>query len=297
MKDLPVKIDNLSFEEAIQIQKLLKNKGYYTGEIDGIVGPLSKDALSKFKKDSYLEHPSLIGESTLEALKEQTTSSVEVDSSQPAKVIYQYPTNYGNRTSVCLVKNHIQTKLTEKDYEKLALLYNLNTATIKAVVAVETSGGGFLSESGPMRPKILFEGYQFYRLTPEPVSLHRPDLSQRYYSREYYKGGSAEWQRLLDAIEWDEEAALQAASWGLGQVLGLNYKIAGCSSIQEFVEQAFTDEYHQVIHMLEFAKSNNLIAYLQNQEWDNFARRYNGPLYKQNRYAVKLQREYVKYAS
>ncbi len=44
-----------------------------------------------------------------------------------------------------------------------------------------------------------------------------------------------------------------------------------------------------------FIIANNLTKYLKNKDWANFARRYNGPGYKQNKYDEKLARAYNKY--
>jgi hypothetical protein len=40
----------------------------------------------------------------------------------------------------------------------------------------------------------------------------------------------------------DETAALQSASWGIGQVLVENYKFAGFRSPQDMVSQLFASE-------------------------------------------------------
>ena len=44
-----------------------------------------------------------------------------------------------------------------------------------------------------------------------------------------------------------------------------------------------------------FIVANNLSKYLKSLDWANFARRYNGPGYKENKYDEKLERAYNKY--
>ena len=54
--------------EVIQIQKKLKNWGYYTGEIDGIYGSQTKKAVEKFQKKNNLNIDGIAGKKTLDAL-------------------------------------------------------------------------------------------------------------------------------------------------------------------------------------------------------------------------------------
>ena len=48
-----------------QVQRKLKNLGYYTGGIDGIIGPKSKTAIKKFQRDYGLVVDGIIGPKTL----------------------------------------------------------------------------------------------------------------------------------------------------------------------------------------------------------------------------------------
>ena len=77
-------------------------------------------------------------------------------------------------------------------------------------------------------------------------------MSSRIWDKSFYKGGSAEWNRLLDAMEFDEIEALKSASYGIGQVMGFNYKVTSCGSIQQFIEENFAGEYWQARHMMNY---------------------------------------------
>ena len=55
-------------EEVRNIQKVLKEKGYYTGSIDGIFGTRTKNAVIKFQKDMGLKADGIAGKQTLKAL-------------------------------------------------------------------------------------------------------------------------------------------------------------------------------------------------------------------------------------
>ena len=182
-----------------------------------------------------------------------------------------------------------QDALKDQDILDAAEHYDVPAAHIDAVRQVEAGSSGFLlNEPHPARPKILFERHWFYKLTPEPVSQSRPDLSSQ--SPGGYKGGSAEWDRLRDAAEFDLPNALRSASWGLGQVMGFNSEVAGCSSIEEYIVQAFSGEAAQFNHMLNFIENNHLMDELRRGDWRGFAKGYNGPNYAQNDYHNKLAR-------
>lgn len=51
-----------------EIQTVLKQKGYYSGNIDGIFGVNTKNAVINFQKDAGLKADGIVGEKTLSAL-------------------------------------------------------------------------------------------------------------------------------------------------------------------------------------------------------------------------------------
>ncbi len=55
-------------EEVRQIQTVLKSKGYYTGNIDGIFGTKTKNAVTAFQKANGLKVDGIAGPETLKAL-------------------------------------------------------------------------------------------------------------------------------------------------------------------------------------------------------------------------------------
>jgi len=183
-----------------------------------------------------------------------------------------------------------QHALTDDDIRELAEKYEVPFAHLKAVVDIETAGSGFLlSEPAPARPKILFEGHKFYKNSGSvPVSKTRPDLSHRRWTTKHYRGGSGEWDRMRDAMEFHEEGALMSASYGMGQVLGENYALAGCDSVQQFVVETFMGERQQFQHMFNFIVNTKLIDALRKGKWSKFARGYNGPAYRKHGYHIRL---------
>ena len=61
--------DNLPPDQVtMNVQIALQDEGYYTGEIDGQVGPKTRDALGAYQSDHNLEVTSAVDEPTVEAL-------------------------------------------------------------------------------------------------------------------------------------------------------------------------------------------------------------------------------------
>lgn len=53
---------------AFQIQRALKNAGYYTGKIDGKIGPLTRKAIEDFQKVNNLQVDGKVGPKTWKLL-------------------------------------------------------------------------------------------------------------------------------------------------------------------------------------------------------------------------------------
>lgn len=184
----------------------------------------------------------------------------------------------------------------ENIWHDLAIRLQLNFAVIRAVAEVESAGSGFVSLDDP-RPKVLFEGHYFHRLTTGKFDASHPKLSYPKWSKEKYaKTAAGEWQRLEAAMGLDREAALQAASWGTFQIMGANYGACGFNDINAFV-QAQSDMEGQLDTFAKFVSRPPFIALLKEQNWEGFAEAYNGPAYASNRYAEKLAAAYAKYSA
>ncbi len=163
-----------------------------------------------------------------------------------------------------------------------------------AVMNVETRGAGFLPSG---RPKILFEGHWFHRFTGGAFSGTHPEISYATWTRDHYVGGEGEYDRLQRAMELDHEAALKSTSWGLGQVMGFNHLKAGFATVEEMVSSMYEGEDAQLKAMANFIATEGLDAALAQNDWDQFARVYNGPGYKQNRYDERLSRAHQTYVT
>jgi peptidoglycan hydrolase-like protein with peptidoglycan-binding domain len=62
---------------GVEIQTALKNAGYYTGVVDGKVGPMTKEAIEDFQKANNLEADGKVGPKTWVALSKHLTAKVQ----------------------------------------------------------------------------------------------------------------------------------------------------------------------------------------------------------------------------
>lgn len=62
---------------GIEIQTALKNAGFYTGSIDGKVGPKSKKAIESFQKANGLKIDGKVGPKTWEAMSKYASLTTE----------------------------------------------------------------------------------------------------------------------------------------------------------------------------------------------------------------------------
>jgi hypothetical protein len=175
--------------------------------------------------------------------------------------------------------------LTQKALDEAGRSVGIPTAAMWAVIQVESSGAGYLEDR---RPKILFERHLFHRATGGRFDATHPDISNPS-SGGYGPGGAHQYSRLTEALALDRKAALSSASWGLGQVLGVNFKIAGFNDVEDMINKMVQSERHQLLGMFNFIKGNNLDVHLQNERWLSFALGYNGQNAEENGYPHKLQ--------
>lgn len=183
--------------------------------------------------------------------------------------------------------------LTNEMIQTVADDADLDPATIKAVIKVESRGSGFDDNS---RPVILFEGHIFWRelkkigMNPKTLQRSNEDIVYPRWVREHYQGTPiGEFDRLRRAQAIHPEAALRSASWGMFQIMGFNHKASGFDDIQSFIDAMYASEYEHIKAFISFLKSENIYRYLKAKDWANFARRYNGPAYKKNGYDWKLK--------
>lgn len=196
-----------------------------------------------------------------------------------------------------------QKFLKEEDMNEVADELGIDLAVVKAVNSVESSGRGFTIDG---RTKILFEGHIFWKqlqarnIDPQPFVKNNEDVLHPKWTRKFYLGGKREYDRLNKAIAISKskdvtEAAYASASYGLFQIMGYHYRSLGFDDIIAFVGTMRDSEGEQLKVFARFVRVNNLVKFLKNRQWAEFALRYNGTDYKVNRYDEKLEKAYQKY--
>lgn len=195
---------------------------------------------------------------------------------------------------------------TEEDFTRASVLLSCRPQTIKAIAKVESGAEGAFLEISGRPPIVLFEPHLFSKLTngkydgvviPDtdipPGSGIYPKWSYLSYPRwkpGWYGPISVQHRRLDSAVKLDRNPALMSASWGLFQILGENYKVCDCTSIQEFVNRMYKSVGEQLILLCHFILNDKrLVRAVKERNEVTFARYYNGLGYKKNDYDVKLK--------
>lgn len=183
--------------------------------------------------------------------------------------------------------------------ERVAAVFGYEAAALKAFVETESGGVAYAVVDGRNEPLIRWEGHYFHKLC-SPLVLDRAVAhglaSPRAGGVPNPASQQARWDRLLKpAMQLDMQAALESASWGLGQVMGANWKMLGFASVVEMVELARSGIEGQVQLIARFIEKTGLKGALAAHDWATVARGYNGPAYKVNRYDVKMAAAYQRY--
>lgn len=183
-------------------------------------------------------------------------------------------------------------RLDDTDLPRIGALIGVGEDEIHAVLDVESAGSGFDSNA---RPKMLFEPHIFYRNLlganrdrAVQLGIAYPNWGAQPYPKDSYP-------RLLAATTIDETVALRSASFGLGQILGENFKAAGYPTVQAMVTAFVQSEAKQLEGMIAFIKANKLDDDLRRHDWAGFAHGYNGAGYKKNNYDIKLANAFARW--
>ncbi|MGA0617709.1 N-acetylmuramidase domain-containing protein [Paracoccus sp. KR1-242] len=183
--------------------------------------------------------------------------------------------------------------LTDIDVARVGRVIGVGEDEIRAVIEVETSGGGFDKQ---YRPKMLFEPHVFYRELgqgPKRTVAEAQGLAYPKWRAGAYPADS--YPRLATAIKIDAAAALRSASWGLGQIMGFNHRAAGYASAGDMVEAFCEREVAGLEAMVSFISSEALDDDLRRHDWSGFARGYNGAGYAANGYHTRLEAAYKRW--
>ncbi len=157
---------------------------------------------------------------------------------------------------------------------------DIELASVLAFIETETGGQGFDPTTGKII--IQFEPVWFKRESPYAPS--------GIWSLNGVERQAGEWKAFNDAFSKDANAAMEATSIGLGQIMGFHYQRLGYSTVGAMWDDAKTGIDRQVMQIIRFIKTDSrLLAALKGKDWDTVASIYNGSGYK--RLAAKYGRE------
>ena len=176
----------------------------------------------------------------------------------------------------------------------------IEPAALAAVASIESALRTSTMVGGRPEPLIRFEGHYFdRRLTgarreqarvaglASPIAGKIANPSSQ----------SARWAMLNRASAIDRNAAFESVSWGLGQVMGAHWAWLGYDSVNALVADAREGTAGQLRLMTLYIEKAGLIDALRARDWARFARGYNGPAFRANRYDTRLEAAYASFAS
>jgi len=167
---------------------------------------------------------------------------------------------------------------------------NIDPNKFMAMSLKESARGPFLPDG---RPTILFEAHIFARETKNKYNQSHPNISSKSWNRNLYgAGGAHQYTRLQAALELDPEAALKSCSWGSYQIMGFNHKDAGYDTVKDMVSAFCDSAQSQLDSFANLLVEWGLVTALQSWDTDTIGYRYNGPRYRENQYAEKLDEIY-----
>lgn len=189
--------------------------------------------------------------------------------------------------------------ISETKYKIISMQLGIDICLLEAVANIESAGNGFLSDG---QVKILWEPHVWWRtlkkygLNPKDLIKKDPSLKNILYEKWGtlpYGKISEQHPKLQRAVEIHKESALEAASYGMFQVLGENWKWLGYNSLQDFINTVMKDEDSQLDIFCKFIVRKQLVKHLREKNIESFCLGYNGKGYKKNQYDVKIRNSYL----
>lgn len=273
-----------------------KKKSEYEGEptLKEVVTGLIDNAVTSFIRKKFEDFDDYLEGKTTPKKKKTTKPVVR----QRKGFIHRDHTKKTKKSKPKKTTTSDSKTLTFSQINNFAKALEIEPAAMRAVIEVESSGGGFLPDG---RPKVLFEGHIFWSLIeakglkPRKLCKGNEDILYPRWTKKHYKGGTAEHDRLERAKSIHEEAALSSASWGMFQVMGFNYYVTDYRNVTDFAAAQYLSELEHLKAFIGFVKTKDLLAHLRTRDWAKFACGYNGKSYRKNRYDERLEAAYQKF--
>lgn len=193
-----------------------------------------------------------------------------------------------------------KSTLTAQDFEEAAKLLgpDVSIALVHAFADVESGGRSGMGPAG--LPVIAYEGHVFRKLTNKAYDEDHPLLSSKYVKKagpewqQNNKDQATAWATLEAAIALDRDAALQACSWGMFQVMGFNFKSCGYATAEGFVAAMKAGEKGQLMAFVGYCKKRpGMVQAMLDKDYAGMASRYNGNDYGD--YDKRIEKAYRKH--
>lgn len=176
---------------------------------------------------------------------------------------------------------------------KQADLYGIPQAFVLGIIDKESAGNLFWKIGNQNVPAIRPEGHYFYKYlsgTARTKAIQMDLASPKQGGVHVPAKWSAVYAMFQRMIAIDRNAAMMSISMGVGQVMGANHEDCGYPDAESMWKRACSGIEGQVEIMLRFIAHNpKLLKAAQTFQYTTFAKIYNGPGYKRNRYDTELK--------
>jgi peptidoglycan hydrolase-like protein with peptidoglycan-binding domain len=247
-----------------EIQKALASKGYLLmSDVDGAFGQKTFEAVKKFQQASGLTADGIVGDKTIAVLVPELNEDKEsntVSSDEPK-----------------LMANG-------KDIVPLAKEIGISPVVLAAVMQVESPGS---------TSAIRFEPHLFNRAMQKAGNSKRVPYTPGEGGISFVKS-ETDLGAFQNAMKLDPKVAVESTSFGSGQVMGYNLLPMYGGDVQKALNAFWSDSADVSNKLLiQWFKANpRAITAAANLDFAQFARIYNGPAYRANKYDEKLAKAY-----
>lgn len=185
--------------------------------------------------------------------------------------------------------------LSRKAIFSSALSIGVDPSIVMAIREVIGKPEGFLSDG---RPLVTFEHHKFYQYVSQRLgestamqwAQKYPNLCSPYWTQTVYKNPEGEWDRFDQARMLDATCAMLSSSWGMFEIMGFNYALAGLDSVQDFVSEMNYSEILQHSALLTFIRNQPLfLAALETHDYSRIDRMFNSKHAYAMDYRTKLE--------
>lgn len=161
-----------------------------------------------------------------------------------------------------------KTQISDSMFKSAAKRLGVDEAFLRALAEKEGAGNGFYANAEPI---VRMENHILNRYYASKGKSF--DAASVYGSN---KTGISEWYRFKKAFDNDPLAAIYSTSFGAFQVMGFNALDLGYPSLMDFYNKMSTSADDQFEAMVRFIQKKNLVQYIKNRDYVNFALKYNG---------------------